>query len=241
MYYPLSFQYVQTKHVYFFFETVSDDSTPVVSNPIPAIPSNVILDIHNMRMAEGITFETAITNIRQKLVVPAGQTPHPFRRNTPESFLDKLRSVVATYLYRERIQKLKEENVDFSTYMYVPEIDPIMGTPRHDRSDHNHLFRRIAKSIRDGKDNRLNYKAFDDVLLDPKSGLTHAALIGKRKQSLVDAERLLSYHVVESLKRNGHEREAKHVEVIANWHEATDGRATETLQIQLLNDAIHFR
>lgn len=185
---------------------MSDDSTPVVSNPIPAIPSNVILDIHNMRMTEDMTFETA------------GQTPHPFRRNTPESFLDKLRSVVATYLYRERIQKLKEENVDFSTYLYIPEIDPIMGTPR------------IAKSIRDGKDNRLNYKAFDDVLSDPKSGLTHAALIGKRKQSLVDAERLLSYHVVESLKRNGHEREAKHVEVIANWHEATDGRGISQLK-----------
>ena len=177
----------------------------------------------------GIELETAITIIRQNLV-PAGHTPYPFRRNNPESYLDMLRSIVATYLYREKIEELKKENVDFSTFLYVPEIDPIMGTPRHDRSDHNHLFRRAAKSVREGKYNSLNYEAFDAALLDPKSGLTHAALIGKRKQSLVDAERLLSYHVVESLRRHGHEREAKHVEVIANWHEATDGRGISQLK-----------
>ena len=105
-----------------------------------------------------------------------------------------------------------------------------MGTPRHDRSDHNHLYRRIAKSVREGKDDTLNYEAFDDVLLDQNSGLTHAALIGIRKQSLIDAERLLSYHVVESLRKNGHQREAKHVEIIANWHEASDdGRRLKQL------------
>jgi hypothetical protein len=76
-----------------------------------------------------------------------------------------------------------------------------MGTPRHDRSDHNHLYRRIAKSVCEGKDDTLNYEAFDDALLDQNSGLTHAALIGIRKKSLIDAERLLSYHVVESLRK----------------------------------------
>lgn len=208
---------------------MSHDGKPVTKNPISAIPTSVILDIHKMKVTDGMTFEAAVTSIRKNLV-PAGQSPHPFRRNTPESFLDILRSVVATFLYRETIEKFKEEGVDFSIHMYVPEVDPIMGTPRHDRSDHNHLFRRIAKSLREGKDNNLNYKAFDDVLLDPNSGLTHAALIGKRKQSLVDAERLLSYHVVESLRRHGHVTEAKHVQVIANWHEATDGRGISQLQ-----------
>ncbi len=182
-----------------------------------------------MRTDPGLPLETVITIIRRNLV-PPGYTPYPFRRNSPESYLDMLRSIVATYLYRKKIEELKKKDVDFSTFLYVPEIDPIMGTQRHDRSDHNHLFRRVAKSVREGKDNNLNYEAFDDVLLDPKSGLTHAALIGKRKQSLVDAERLLSYHVVESLKRHGHQREAKHVEVAANWHEATDGRGISQLK-----------
>ena len=99
---------------------------------------------------------------------------------------------------------------------HYTEIDSIMGTQRHDRSDHNHLYRQIAKSIREGKDDNLNFEAFDHVLLDQNSALTHAALIGMRKQSLVDVERLLSYHVVESLRKNGHPKEAKHVEIIAN-------------------------
>lgn len=40
-------------------------------------------------------------------------------------------------------------------------------------------------------DPKLNLEAFNDVLQDPEKGLTYAALIGKRKQSLKDAERLL--------------------------------------------------
>ena len=88
------------------------------------------------------------------------------------------------------------------------------GQVRHDRSDHNHLLRRIATSIRKGKDVAINYEAFDDVLMDPKSGLTHAALIGKRKQSLVHAEKLISVHVTESLRRSGHVNEAKLIEVM---------------------------
>ena len=112
-----------------------------------------------------------------------------------------LHSIDATYMFHNKLEKLMSCALQ------------VMGTPRHDRSDHNHLYRRIAKSVREGKDDTLNYEAFDDVLLDQNSGLTHAALIGIRKQSLIDAERLLSYHVVESLRKNSHQREAKHVEM----------------------------
>jgi hypothetical protein len=207
---------------------VSDDGMIVVPNPIQGIPDQVILEIHNMRKVHGLSWEIAISSVR-KALVPDGYTAYPFRRNTPESFLDMLRSIVATYMFRNKLEKLKQEGADFSQHLYIPEIDSVMGTPRHDRSDHNHLYRRIAKSVREGKDDTLNYEAFDDVLLDQNSGLTHAALIGIRKQSLVDAERLLSYHVVESLRKNGHQREAKHVEIIANWHEASDGRGLKQL------------
>ena len=126
------------------------------------------------------------------------------------------------------LEKLKLEGVDFSLHVYNPKINSVMGTPRHDRSDHNHLYRRIAKSVRGGKADKINFEAFD-VLLDQNSVLTQAALIGVRKQSLVDAERLLSYHVVESLRKAGHEQEARHVEIISNWHEATDGRGLTQL------------
>lgn len=66
--------------------------------------------------------------------------------------------------------------------------------------------------------------------MDSLSGLTHAALIGKRKQSLVDAERLISSHVVSSLRRSGHHDLAHHIEVLTQWHEAADGRGLGQLQ-----------
>ena len=80
--------------------------------------------------------------------------------------------------------------------------------------------------MRNGGYEGLQYEAFDDALKDPQSGLTHDALIAKkenRKQSLKDAKRLLSYHVVESLQRNGHNSEADYVKVLVTWHESSDG------------------
>ena len=62
------------------------------------------------------------------------------------------------------------------------------------------------------------------------SGLTHAALVGKRKQSVKGAEKMLSYHVVRSLERHGHQNEAEFGRIIARWHEASDGRGLSQLQ-----------
>lgn len=194
----------------------------------PAIPGEVILRLHNLRFAEGMTLEDAVTVIRGGLL-PDGYEPYPFRKNTPESLLDKLRSIVATYMYSHTIKELQLEGIDFAHHLYVPEIDPHPGEEHHDRGDHNHIYKRIAQHVRNGGYDGIHYEAFDDVLKDSQSGLTHDALIGKRKQSLKDAERLLSYHVVEPLKRNGHNREAEYVKVLVNWHEASDGRGLSQL------------
>ena len=177
-----------------------------------------------------MSIQDAVTNVRGKLV-PDGYAPYPFRRDTPESLKDKLQTIVATCIFRHTINELKlQGSADFTLYLYNPEVDPVTGVIRHDRGDHNHVLKRIATSTRAGKCEALNYEAFDDVLKDPESGLTHAALVGKRKQSLKDAERLLSYAVVKSLKKHGHTEEARYVEVIANWHESTDGRGLTQLQ-----------
>lgn len=61
-------------------------------------------------------------------------------------------------------------------------------------------------------------------MLDPTTGLTLAALRGERKQSVPDAERMLSFLVAKFLHENGYEREGKYVEIVAGWHEAADGR-----------------
>lgn len=133
------------------------------------------------------------------------------------------------------VKKLKEEEVDFTTHLYVPEVDPVTGCARHDRADHNHLLKRIAQHVRAGGYSALNYEAFGDVIADPLSGLTHAALVGKRRQSVKDAERLLSYHVVQSLERHGYATEAQFVRIIAEWHEASDGRGLSQLQRSKFN------
>lgn len=91
-----------------------------------------------------------ITNVCGRLV-PNGYQPFPFRRNNPETLLDMLRSIVATYIFRHTIEELKEEGADFSLYLYNPEIDPITGMERHDRGDHNHIVKRIATSTRGGE------------------------------------------------------------------------------------------
>lgn len=214
--------------MYLHFTLVELDGSPIVEQPNTDIPDSVILELHSLQ-ANGLTLEDAITNIRGNLV-PLGYSPYPFRTKTAESLLDKLQSIVATYTFRKQVQEFKEQGVDFSTHLYVPEIDPATALVHHDRSDHNHLLKRIASHLRDGGYDALNYEAFSDVLSDPLSGLTHAALVGKRKQSVKDAERLLSYHVVDSLRRHEYHTEADYVRIVAQWHEASDGRGLSQLQ-----------
>ena len=60
----------------------------------------------------------------------------------------------------------------------------------------------------------LSYKAFSDVLADPVSGLTRAALVGKQKQSVKHEEPLLSYHVADSLRRHGFHTEAEFAHMV---------------------------
>jgi len=208
---------------------VGANGHPIVARPNPAIPPDVILLLNDLQNNHMLNLEDAITFIRGKLV-PDGYSPYPFRADTPESLLDKLRSVVATYQFRCDIQYWKNEGVDFSQYLYVPEIDPITGDILHERSDHNHLLKRIAKATREGNNSDLNYERFDEAMRNPMTGLTHVALVGTRKQSVPDAEKLLSFHVAKFFKDNNYLPEAEYVETIAQWHEASDGRGLSQLQ-----------
>ena len=101
---------------------------------------------------------------------------------------------------------------------------------RHDRADHNHFLKRITQHVRDGVYTPFDYEAFSDVLSDPLSGLTLAALVGKRRQSVKDAERLLLYHVEQALERHAKPEEAKFICVIPQWHESSDGRGISQLK-----------
>ena len=76
----------------------------------------------------------------------------------------------------------------------------------------------------------MDLQGFDDALTAPNTGLTHAALTGERKQSVVDAERMLSYLVADFLSKNGYAKEGEYVATVAGWHEAADGRGLTELQ-----------
>lgn len=102
-----------------------------------------LLELSRLTLVWQMTRQEAVSQIRANLV-PPGFSPHPFRKNTPESYLDQLRSIVATYLYRHSVGVLKKQGIDFATYMYVPEIDAVTGKAHHQRADHCHLLKRIA-------------------------------------------------------------------------------------------------
>lgn len=62
------------------------------------------------------------------------------------------------------------------------------------------------------------------------SGLTHAALVGLRKQSVVDAEKLLSFAMKDFMAIRNYATEAEYIHAVASWHEASDGRGLSQLQ-----------
>ena len=64
---------------------------------------------------------------------------------------------------------------------------------------------------------------FNCAIPNPNIGLTHAALVGERKQSVADAKRMISYLVAKFLRENGYAMEAYYVETVSGWHEAADG------------------
>ena len=64
-----------------------------------------------------MNLEDAVTCTRGKLI-PPGYTTYPFRKNTDESLLNKLRSIVETF--RSHV-KDPQQGVDFTKHLYIPE------------------------------------------------------------------------------------------------------------------------
>jgi len=90
---------------------------------------------------------------------------------------------------------------------------------------YNFFFsQRIATSTREGGPLALHLERFVEALADPSTNLTYYALTGARKQSVQDAERLLSLEVAHFMKNKKYNTEATYVRVIANWCRACDER-----------------
>lgn len=107
----------------------------------------------------------------------------------------------------------------------MPEVDPLTGDYFH-----CHILKRIWKHTREKGPEGMNLQGFDDAVHDSSTGLTLAALRGERKQSVQDAERMLSFLVAKFLQEHGYVAESNYIEIVAGWHEAADGRGISQLQ-----------
>ena len=80
--------------MFFSIHLVDPEGKPLTRFPDTDIPHNIISQIHDLRYGdERMSLADAVTFVRSKLV-PAGYSPYPFRRDTPESLLDKLHAIV---------------------------------------------------------------------------------------------------------------------------------------------------
>lgn len=99
-----------------------------------------------------------------------------------ESKSDCLKSLMATYLFRQKISLYQTEGVNFKEHLYVPEVDEDISENVHDREDHNHILKRIGTCLRSGSIPDVDLHHFRDAIHNPNTGLTYEALTGKRKQ-----------------------------------------------------------
>lgn len=174
--------------------------------------------------------EDAVSFHRATLV-PHGYLPSSFKPNVPESYLDKLRSVILQqHTGTDKLKQYKEQEVDFSHYLYVPEVDPTTGEVFHESEDHCHILKRVWKHTQEGGPDFCDVTSFDAAMMDLSTGLTRAALVGEREQSVTDADKMLSYLVAKFLREHGYDREAYYVERVAGWHEAADGHGLKELE-----------
>jgi hypothetical protein len=132
----------------FFWFAEDVDGNPLTEKKDIAIPASVVNKIHQFITDGEMTIEDAIKLVRIQLV-PAGYEPYSFRNGVDESFSDILKSVVATYRFRHTVSQYKLNGLDFSVYLYVPEVDEATGEAIHEREDHCHILKRIWKHTRE--------------------------------------------------------------------------------------------
>ena len=74
-----------------------------------------------------------------------------------------------------------------------------------------------------------------EALKDPKTGLFYPALVGMRKQSVQDAERMFSIPLAQYMMEKGYVKEAEYIRVVNGWRRATDERGLSNLKRCELN------
>ncbi|XP_035665314.1 uncharacterized protein LOC118408603 [Branchiostoma floridae] len=162
-----------------------EHGTPLTELRETSIPPEVIEEFHQLTAVEGMTEEDAVVRLRGQLV-PPGYSPASFRLNSPEGHVDRLRSILATYRYRKRLDEYQLQGVDLKLHMYVPEKEE--GVYVHRREDHCHILKRLAGHLRTDPPRWFNHRALEEALHpgegEPKTGFSRGVL-GWSRETLV--------------------------------------------------------
>ena len=148
--------------------------------------------------------------------------------------------------YKHEVMSYDKNGIPFKTHLYVPETDSVTNMEFQEREVHKHVLKvsimkyntagaqqnlpsfhhtqRIGHSVKQGGPESIKAERFQEAFADKVPGLSYPALTGKWKQSVVDAERLLSTFVLAWMERKGYDEEASLVRSCLNWHSASDVR-----------------
>ncbi len=53
--------------------------------------------------------------------------------------IEMLKLIICTYAFRNMVDELANDGIDFNKHFYVPSIDTKTGLPHHETVDHNHV------------------------------------------------------------------------------------------------------
>ena len=76
----------------------------------------------------------------------------------------------------------------------------------------------------------MQLEQYVEVIKSSNSGLTYPALVGSRKQSVEDAERMFSPSLLKFMENKGYQCEADYIHAVLGWREACDTRGISQLQ-----------
>jgi hypothetical protein len=117
----------------------------------------------------------------RRTLFPFYYDPYPWVTRRDETNTEVLKSLMAIYIYRLEIQRLKdleEDPADFTCNLYQPELGQQSCERVHHREDHNHLLKRIVFCLCEGHIPGLDLRYLNEALHDPDTGLTYEALTG---------------------------------------------------------------
>ena len=91
------------------------------------------------------------------------------------------------------------------------------------------ILQRIAKCTRNGGPNDIQLQRYVEAMDHEGSGLTYPALVGLRKQSVEDAERMFSSTLLKFMEDKGYACEANYIRAVLGWRRACDERGLSEL------------